>query len=145
MGFSRIDRSFSEIWDEIISSGENSHFPIMALQPGFAMASSDVQGKLTAILCTDVVGYNRLMGNDPEGTLNILTEYREVFSDKIQEFKNRVVNAPGDPLLADITSGLDAVSCAVKSQRELAERNQELSDERRMDFRIGVNLRDVAV
>ena len=109
------------------------------------MAESDVQRKLTAILVTDVVGYSRLMGDDPEGTLKTLTEYREVFSDKIQEYKGRVVNAPGDSLLADFTSVLDAVSCAVDIQRELAERNQELPDERRMDFRIGVNLGDVLV
>ncbi|MEE8436365.1 MAG: adenylate/guanylate cyclase domain-containing protein, partial [bacterium] len=109
------------------------------------MASSEVQRKLTAILCTDVVGYSRLMGDDPEGTLSTLTEYREVFSAKIQEFKGRVVNAPGDSILADFTSVLDAVSCAVDIQRELAERNHELPDERRMDFRIGVNLGDVLV
>jgi len=109
------------------------------------MASSEVHRKLTAILCTDVVGYSRLMGDDPEGTLKTLTEYREVFSDKIQEYKGRVVNAPGDSLLAEFVSVLDAVSCAVDIQRELAERNQELPDNRRMDFRIGINLGDVLV
>jgi len=109
------------------------------------VATSDVQRKLTAILCTDVVGYSRLMGDDPEGTLATLTKYRKVFSDKIQEYKGRVVNAPGDSLLADFTSVVDAVSCAVDIQRELAERNQELPDTRRMDFRIGVNLGDVLV
>ena len=60
------------------------------------MAESDVQRKLTAILVTDVVGYSRLMGDDPEGTVATLTEYREVFSSKILEYKGRVVNAPGD-------------------------------------------------
>ncbi|MCH7477825.1 MAG: tetratricopeptide repeat protein [SAR324 cluster bacterium] len=109
------------------------------------MASSDIQRKLTAILVTDVVGYSRLMGDDPEGTLKTLTEYREVFSDKIQEYKGRVVNAPGDSILAEFPSVLDAVSCAVDVQRELAERNLELHDTRRMDFRIGVNLGDVLV
>ena len=73
----------------------------MALQGGIAMASSDVQRKLTAILVTDVVGYSRLMGDDPEGTLKTLTEYRKVFSEKIQEYKGRVVNAPGDSILAE--------------------------------------------
>ena len=109
------------------------------------MASSEVQRKLTAILVTDVVAYSRLMGDDPEGTLQTLTEYREVFSDKTQEYKGRVVNAPGDSLLAEFPSVLDSVSCAVDIQRELAERNQELPDTRRMDFRIGVNLGDVLV
>jgi len=109
------------------------------------MAESDVTRKLTAILVTDVVGYSRLMGDDPEGTLKTLTEYREVFSDKITEYKGRVVNAPGDSILAEFVSVLDAVSCSVDIQRELAERNQELPDNRRMDFRIGVNLGDVLV
>ena len=109
------------------------------------MASSEVKRKLTAILCTDAVGYSRLMGDDPEGTLKTLTEYREVFSDKIQEYEGRIINAPGDSILAEFPSVLDAVSCAVDIQRELAERNQELLDNRRMDFRIGVNLGDVLV
>jgi len=59
------------------------------------MASSEVQRKLTAIFCTDVVGYSRLMGDDPEGTLQTLTEYRQVFSNKIGEYKGQVVNAQG--------------------------------------------------
>ena len=109
------------------------------------MASSDVQRKLTAILVSDVVGYSRLMGDDPEGTLTTLTTYRQVFSDKIKEYKGRVVNAPGDSLLAEFGSVLDAVSCAAEIQRELAERNEELPDTRRMDFRIGVTLGDVLV
>lgn len=109
------------------------------------MASSDVQRKLTAIFCTDVAGYSRLMGDDPEGTLKTLTEYREVFSSKITEYKGRIVNAPGDSILAEFNSVLDALSSAVEIQRELAERNQGLSDTRRMDFRIGVNLGDVLV
>ncbi len=109
------------------------------------MASSDVQRKLTAIFCTDVVGYSRLMGDDPEGTLQTLTDFRAVFSGKIGEYGGRVVNAPGDSILADFASVVDAVSCAVEIQRELAERNQQLPDQRRMEFRIGVNLGDVLV
>ena len=109
------------------------------------MASTDAQRKLTAIFCTDVVGYSRLMGEDPEGTLGTLTEYRQVFSDKIEEYKGRIVNAPGDSILAEFGSVLDAVSCAVDVQQELAERNGKLPDPRRMDFRIGVNLGDVLV
>ncbi|MEE8435232.1 MAG: adenylate/guanylate cyclase domain-containing protein [bacterium] len=109
------------------------------------MASSDVQRKLTAIMCADVVGYSRLMGDDHEGTLTTLTDYRKVFSAKITEYKGRVVNAPGDSLLAEFASVVDTVSCAVDVQRELAERNAELPDTRRMDFRIGVNLGDVLV
>jgi len=59
--------------------------PLRWSPEGEAVATSDVQRKLTAILCTAVVGYSRLMGDDPEGTLKTLIEYREVFSDKIQE------------------------------------------------------------
>ena len=109
------------------------------------MASTEVQRKLTVILVSDVVGYSRLMGDDPEGTLTTLTTYRQVFFDKINEYKGRVVNAPGDSLLAEFGSVLDAVSCAVDIQRDLAERNLELPDHRRMDFRIGVTLGDVLV
>ena len=79
---------------------------------GEAVASSDVQRKLTAILVSDVVGYSRLMGDDPKGTLSTLTDYRKVFSDKIRPFKGRVVNAPGDSLLAEIGSVSDAVESA---------------------------------
>jgi len=109
------------------------------------MASSDVKRKLTAILVADVVGYSRLMGDDPDGTLETLTEYRQVFSDRMAECGGRVVNAPGDSLLAEFGSVLEAVSCAVDIQRELAERNQDMTDDRRMDFRIGINLGDVLV
>ena len=109
------------------------------------MQPSDVQRKLVAILCTDVVGYSRLMGEDHEGTLKSLTACREIFSSKIEAYGGRVVNAPGDSLLAEFSSVVNAVSCAVDVQRDLAERNQDLPDPRRMDFRIGVNLGDVLI
>ncbi len=65
------------------------------------MASSDVQRKLTAILCADVVGYSRLMGENEPATVRTLTEYRQVFADYIEKFQGRVVNAPGDSILAE--------------------------------------------
>ena len=80
------------------------------------------------------------MGDDHECTLQTLTEYRQVFSDKIWEYQGRVVNAPGDSILAEFGSVVDAVSCAVEVQRELAELNQGMPDHRRMDFRIAVNV-----
>ena len=83
------------------------------------MANTDVQRKLTAILVSDVVGYSGLMGDDPEGTLSTLTTYRKIFSDKIGEYKGRVVTTPGDSLLAELVSVLDAVSCAVDIRRGL--------------------------
>ncbi|MEE8435587.1 MAG: adenylate/guanylate cyclase domain-containing protein [bacterium] len=109
------------------------------------MASSDLQRKLTAVLAADVVGYSRLMGEDPEATVAALTDRREVFFRYTEEFHGRIVNAPGDSILAEFASVLDAVSCAAEVQRELAEGNAELPEARRMEFRIGINLGDVLV
>ena len=96
------------------------------------------QRKLTAILSADVVGYSRLMGDDEEATLESLTPYRKVFTSEIKKYRGRVVDAKGDAILAEFASVVDAVKGAVEIQRELAEKNTELSDERRMDFRIGI-------
>jgi adenylate cyclase len=93
--------------------------------------------KLTAILSADVEGYSRLMGDDEESTIRTLTNYRSAMTSLIQQHRGRVVDAPGDNLLAEFSSAVDAVTGAVEIQRELAERNAELSDERRMHFRIG--------
>ena len=101
--------------------------------------------KLTAILCADVVGYSRLMGADEEATIETLTTYRKVFTSEIKKHRGRVVDAKGDAILAEFASVVDAVNGAVEIQRELAEKNTELPDERRMDFRIGINLGDVVV
>ena len=90
-----------------------------------------------------IVGYSLLMGDDQEATIRTLTIYRSGMSDLIQKHRGRVVDAPGDNLLAEFASAVDAVTCAVGIQRELAERNAELSDERKMHFRIGVNVGDV--
>ena len=104
-----------------------------------------VERKLTAILSADVAGYSRLMGDDEAATVETLTTYRKVFAECIDRHRGRVVNAPGDAILAEFGSVVDAVACAVEIQRELAERNQELPSERMMRFRIGVNLGDVVV
>ncbi len=109
------------------------------------MASSDVQRKLTAILSADVAGYSRLMGADEEATIETLTAYRKVFTSEIKKHRGRVVDAKGDAILAEFASVVDAVKGAVEIQRELAEKNAELPDDRRMDFRIGINLGDVVV
>ncbi len=109
------------------------------------MATSDVQRKLTAILCADVVGYSRLMGDDEEATIETLTAYRKVFTSEIKKHRGRVVDAKGDAILAEFASVVDAVSSAGDIQRELAEKNVKLPDDRRMDFRIGINLGDVVV
>ncbi len=109
------------------------------------MASSGVQRKLTAILSADVAGYSRLMGADEEATIETLTAYRKVFLSHIESHNGRVVDAKGDAILAEFASVVDAVNGAVEIQRELAERNAELPDDLRMDFRIGINLGDVVL
>jgi len=109
------------------------------------MTTQEVKRKLTAILSADVKGYSRLMGADEEGTLGTLTTYREVMVTLIQQHRGRVVNAPGDALLAEFESVVDAVKSAAEIQRELTKRNTELPTDRRMEYRIGINLGDVMI
>ena len=107
------------------------------------MAEEGFKRKLAAILSADVEGYSRLMGDNEEATIRTLTTYRNAMTDLIQKYRGRVVDATGDNLLAEFVSVVDAVNCAVEIQRELAERNADLPYERKMEFRIGVNLGDV--
>jgi adenylate cyclase len=107
------------------------------------MTTKDVKRKLTAILSADVKGYSRLMGEDEKGTVRTLNAYKEVMTNLIQHHHGRVVNAPGDNILAEFASVVDAVECAVEVQKELKARNADLPENRRMEFRIGVNLGDV--
>ena len=107
------------------------------------MADEGFKRKLAAILSADVEGYSRLMDDDEEATVRTLTSYRNAITDLTQQFRGRVVDSPGDNVLAEFTSVVDAVNCAVEIQRELAERNTELPYKRQMQFRIGVNLGDV--
>jgi len=107
------------------------------------MAKNGLKRKLAAILSADVEGYSRLMGNDEARTIHTLTAYKEAMTAQIKQNRGRVVDAPGDNLLAEFASVVDAVQCAVEIQRELSERNEELPEERKMVFRIGVNLGDI--
>jgi len=107
------------------------------------MTAQEVKRKLTAILSADVKGYSRLMGEDEKGTVRTLNAYKEVMTGIIQHHHGRVVDAPGDNLLAEFASVVDAVECSVEIQKELKTRNAELPENRRMEFRIGVNLGDV--
>jgi adenylate cyclase len=102
-----------------------------------------VKRKLTAILSADVKGYSRLMGEDDAATVPTLTSYREVMGSLIQQHEGRVVDSPGDNLLAEFISVVDAVQCAVAIQKELKAKNAELPPNRQMEYRIGVNLGDV--
>lgn len=107
------------------------------------MTKNVLKRKLTAILSADVEGYSRLMGNDEANTIHTLTAYKEAMTTLITQHRGRVVDAPGDNLLAEFVSVVHAVQCAVEIQRELAERNEGLPEDRKMVFRIGVNLGDV--
>jgi adenylate cyclase len=99
--------------------------------------------KLSAVLSADVKGYSRLMGEDESGTVRTLKEFREIMAKLIQRYRGRVVDSPGDNLLAEFSSVVDAVDGAVEIQKQLKLRNDELPEARRMEFRIGVNLGDV--
>ena len=99
--------------------------------------------KLVAILSADVQAYSRLMGDDEVATIRTLTGYRELMSRLIQKRAGRVVDSPGDNLLAEFSSVIDAVQCAVEVQTELALRNAALAEDRQMHYRIGINVGDV--
>jgi adenylate cyclase len=107
------------------------------------MTTQEVKRKLAAILSADVKGYSRLMGEDEKGTVHTLNTYKEVMAGLVQHHRGRVVDAPGDNVLAEFASVVDAVECAVEIQKELKARNADLPENRRMEFRIGVNLGDV--
>ena len=99
--------------------------------------------KLTAILSADVVGYSRLMEADEAWTIKSLEENKTLISELVEEYKGRVVDAPGDNLLAEFSSITNAVECAVKIQQELKKKNANIVENRRMEYRIGINLGEV--
>ena len=109
-----------------------------------ALATGRVERRLAAILAADVAGYSRLMGADEEGTLARLKALRRELADpKIKEHRGRIVKTTGDGLLLEFASVVDAVRCAVEVQREMAERNAGVPPDRRIDFRMGINLGDI--
>ncbi|MBW1789700.1 MAG: adenylate/guanylate cyclase domain-containing protein, partial [Deltaproteobacteria bacterium] len=109
------------------------------------MTTDDIKRRLAAILSADVKGYSRLMREDEAATVRTLTTYREIMSTLIQQHRGRVVDSPGDNLLAEFASVVDAVQGAVAIQKELKARNAALPDNRKMTYRIGINLGDVIV
>jgi adenylate cyclase len=104
-----------------------------------------LERKLTAILCADVYGYSRLMGEDEEATLRTLSSHRKLVDSLIEQHRGRFVNSAGDSVLAEFVSVVNAVQCAVEIQDTLQAENAEVPPDRRMQFRIGVNLGDVMV
>jgi len=107
------------------------------------MAEERAKRKLSAILSADVKGYSRLMGEDELATIETLKNYREIMATLIDKFQGRVVDSPGDNVLAEFSSVVDALECSVEIQKELKQKNEQLPGNRRMEFRIGVNLGDV--
>jgi len=107
------------------------------------MADEGFKRKLTAILSADVVGYSRLMEDNEEATIQSINAYRISISTFIEQHRGRVVDKTGDNLMAEFSSVVDAIKCAVEIQKEIGERNAALPENRRMLFRIGVNLGDV--
>jgi adenylate cyclase len=107
------------------------------------MAEGSFKRKLAAVFSADVVGYSRLMGEDEAATVRTLETYKGVMSELIRQHRGRVVDSPGDNLLAEFPSVVDAVQCAVATQNEFKARNAELPENRKMQFRIGINLGDV--
>ena len=107
------------------------------------MSAESFKRKLTAILSADVKGYSRLMGENEAETVKTLTAYRKIMGELIQQHRGRVIDSPGDNILAEFASVVDAVQCSVAAQNEFKARNAELPENRRMEFRVGVNLGDV--
>jgi adenylate cyclase len=109
------------------------------------MEAPPLERKLVAILAADVAGYSRMMGIDEEGTLTTLSAFRTIADALITQHGGRICGTAGDSVLAEFASVFAAVQCSVDIQRDLGKANEELADERRMRFRIGVNVGDVMV
>ena len=110
------------------------------------MSEPRTERKLSAILAADVVGYSRLMGEDEEGTLRRLKALlAELIEPRIADNRGRVVKRTGDGLLVDFASAIEAVRCAVAIQAGLADRNRDIGEGERIEFRIGINLGDVII
>jgi len=110
------------------------------------MSEGRVERRLAAILAADVAGYSRLMGTDEEGTLAALRAVRRELADpKIAEHRGRIVKTTGDGLLVEFASVVDAVRCAVEVQREMIARNAATPAQRRIEFRMGINVGDIII
>jgi len=108
------------------------------------MTTPEVKRKLATILSGDVKGYSRLLAKDEDGTVRTLNAYKQVMANLVQQRQGKVIDAPGDNVLAEFPNVVDAVQCAVEIQKELNNRNDELPEHRRMEFRFGINLGEVS-
>jgi len=110
------------------------------------LATERVERRLCAVLAADVAGYSHLMGADEEGTLALLkTHRRDLFDPKINEHRGRIVKTTGDGILVEFASVVDAVRCAVEVQRGMATRNVEMPQDKRVEFRVGINVGDIII
>jgi adenylate cyclase len=110
------------------------------------MAPDQTKRKLAAIFAADIAGYSQLMGADEEGTLARLKELRsELIDPKNKQHRGRIVKTTGDGILIEFPSVVDAVRCAIELQHGMVERNAEVPKEKRIEFRVGVNLGDVMI
>jgi adenylate cyclase len=110
------------------------------------MAEARVERRLAAILAADVAGYSRLMGIDEEGTLaSLKTHRRELLDPTIAEHRGRIVKTTGDGALVEFPSAVDAIRCAIDIQRAMAARNASIPEDRRIEFRIGINVGDIII
>jgi class 3 adenylate cyclase len=108
-----------------------------------SIATGDLRRKLVAILIADVVGYSRLMSEDEAATVSTLTSYKRMMAGLVERCRGRVVDSPGDNLMAEFPSVVDAVRCAVAAQKKFKELNRDLPKNRKMEFRIGINFGEV--
>jgi adenylate cyclase len=139
----RHGKNLPEGFDDEPSEGALYPFGGFYVWGGDPMTEQQAKRKLAAILSADVKGYSRLMEDDEEATVRAITAYRKVMVGHITGKNGRVVDAKGDNILAEFASVVDAVRCAVEIQKELGKRNDDLPENRRMEFRIGINLGDV--
>ncbi|SDR62008.1 Adenylate cyclase, class 3 [Rhizobiales bacterium GAS113] len=110
------------------------------------MATKRLERRLTAVLAADVAGYSRLMAADEEGTLAHLKSHRRSLVDpKIKQHRGRIVKTTGDGMLVEFASVVDAVRCAIDVQRGMAARNEAVPQEKRIEFRVGINVGDIII
>ena len=117
--------------------------PCLTFKNGGSMNEVSAKRKLSAILSADIQGYSRLMGEDELETIRNLKRYQQIISSIVQKHNGRVVDSPGDNMLAEFSSAVDATECAINIQQDLQIRNDELSEDQRMRYRIGINLGEV--